>query len=243
MEVEAGIQRPGIAATPAESIACRAEGFAGVHSHDCLGNHVGNRLVRQNVIIDGAGNAKSQHRHVYVNRGFPDFLAGFSALAGKSSQLCMMVAVSIFGVNAEIVLFFVPDLRDRRNQIIFPIAICANAFRWNPLYHCLCVLIQKLNCNEFVCARRRNIADLISVRILAPSLHFQVIDGSARDFLSLIRAQKINYHIVSASGLVGNIDFEGILISRVVVRLDREIILTGFFVIQIKPNRLRFATC
>ena len=139
--------------------------------------------------MDGADDTDPQHRHVHINRGVADLLSGFPALAGKSSQLCMMVAVSIFGVNAEIVLFFVPDLRDRRNQIIFPIAICANAFRWNPLYHCLCVLIQKLNCNEFVCARRRNIADLISVRILAPSLHFQVIYGSARDFLSFIRAQ------------------------------------------------------
>ena len=39
--------------------------------------------------------------------------------------------------------------------------------------------------------------------------------------------------------LVGNVDFEGILISRVVLCFDRKIVLSGFSAIQVKLNRVR----
>lgn len=50
---------------------------------------------------------------------------------------------------------------------------------------------------------------------------------------------QIDIYTLRSLVLIGNIDFEGILIPRIVFCFDREIILTGFSAIQVKLNRVR----
>ena len=94
-QIETSVQRPAVIAPPAESIACRTEGFAGVLSHDRLGDHVGNRLVRQNVIANMCNFFDPQHRHIYINIGFSNLLSGFSASTNIFQSLFAPVSIGV----------------------------------------------------------------------------------------------------------------------------------------------------
>ena len=94
-QIETSVQRPAVIAPPAESIACRTEGVACIFSHDCFGDHVGNRLVCQYVITNASDFPDSQHRHIHVNICFSDFLSGFSAPADVFQSLFAPVSIGV----------------------------------------------------------------------------------------------------------------------------------------------------
>ena len=228
-QIETSVQRPAVIAPPAESIACRTEGFAGVLSHDRLGDHVGNRLVRQNLIRDRADNTYPQHRHVHINRRVPDFLSGFYAETIQRQLRFPPVAVSVFGVNIEGMFLSVPRLRIRRKQAVLPGVPGGGRIRDLNSVQC--------NLNKFTRPFCRN-ADRIPCRIFSLRGNLQIGYDFVGNFILILEVQK-DFYAVRSLMLVGNIDFEGILISRVVLCFDRKIVLSGFSFIQEKLNRVR----
>ena len=228
-QIETSVQRPAVIAPPAESIACRTEGFTGVLSHDRLGDHIGNRLVRQNLIRDRADNTYPQHRHVHINRRVPDFLSGFYAETIQRQLRFPPVAVSVLGVNIEGMFLSVPRLRIRRKQAVLPGVPGGGRIRDLNSVQC--------NLNKFTRPFCRN-ADRIPCRIFSVCGNTQIGYDFVGNFILIFEVQK-DFYAVRSLMLVGNIDFEGILISRIVFCFDREIILTGFSAIQVKLNRVR----
>ena len=228
-QIETSVQRPAVIAPPAESIACRTEGFTGVLSHDRLGDHIGNRLVRQNLIRDRADNTYPQHRHVHINLRVPDFLSGFYAETIQRQLRFPPVAVSVLGVNIEGMFLSVPRLRIRRKQAVLPGIPGGGRIRdLNSIQR---------NLNIFIRPLCRN-ADRISCRIFSLRGNLQNGYDFVGNFILIFEVQK-DFYAVRSLMLVGNIDFEGILISRVVLCFDRKIVLSGFSFIQVKWNRVR----
>ena len=227
-QIETSVQRPAVIAPPAESIACRTEGFAGVLSHDCLGDHIGNRLVRQNIIRDRADNTDPQHCHIYINRRVSNLLPGFYAEAIQRQLRFPPVAVSVLGVNIEGMFLSVPRLRIRRKQAVLPDVLGEGRIRdLNSIQR---------NLNKFTRPLRRN-ADRIPCRIFSLRGNLQIGYDFVGNFILIFEVQK-DFYAVRSLMLIGNVDFEGILISRIVRRFDCEVVLPLLPSIQVKLNRV-----
>ena len=229
-QIEAGVQRPAVIAPPVKrTFCCRAEGFTGVLSHDRLGDHIGNRLVRQNLIRDRADNTDPQHRHVHINRRVPDFLPGFYAEANQRQFLFAPVAVCVLSVNVEGMFISIPGLWVEGKQAVLP-AVTGRGRLCNLNF------IQR-NQDKFIRSLRRN-ADRIPCHVFSLRGNQKIGYDFVRNFVLVFEVQ-IDIYTLRSLVLIGNIDFEGILIPRIVFCFDREIILTGFSAIQVKLNRVR----
>ena len=228
-QIEADVQRPAVIAPPAESIACRTEGFAGVLSHDRLGDHIGNRLVRQNLIRDRADKTGPQHRHVHVNCGVADFLPGFYAEANQRQFLFAPVAVCVLSVNVEGMFISIPGLWVEGKQAVLPAVTGRGRI-------CNLNFIQR-NQDKFIRSLRRN-ADRIPCHVFSLRGNQKIGYDFVRNFVLVFEFQ-IDIYTLRSLVLIRDIDFENILISRIVFCFDREIILTGFSAIQVKLNRVR----
>ena len=228
-QIETSVQRPAVIAPPAESIACRTEGFTGVLSHDRLGDHIGNRLVRQNLIRDRADNTDPQHCHIYINIGFSDFLSGFYAEANQRQFLFAPVAVCVLSVNVEGMFISIPGLWVEGKQAVLPAVTGRGRI-------CNLNFIQR-NQNKFIRSLRRN-ADRIPCHVFSLRGNQKIGYDFVRNFVLVFEFQ-IDIYTLRSLVLIRDIDFENILISRIVFCFDREIILTGFSAIQVKLNRVR----
>ena len=123
----------------------------------------------------------------------------------------------------------VPRLRIRRKQAVLPGIPGGGRIRdLNSIQR---------NLNIFIRPLCRN-ADRISCRIFSLRGNLQNGYDFVGNFILIFEVQK-DFYAVRSLMLVGNIDFEGILISRVVLCFDRKIVLSGFSFIQEKLNRVR----
>lgn len=123
----------------------------------------------------------------------------------------------------------VPRLRIRRKQAVLPGVPGGGRIRDLNSVQC--------NLNKFTRPLCRN-ADRIPCRIFSLRGNLQIGYDFVGNFILILEVQK-DFYAVRSLMLVGNIDFEGILISRVVLCFDRKIVLSGFSFIQEKLNRVR----
>ena len=78
---------------------CCAERVARVIIPNGFCDHIGDRLLGQHIIADGAADTEPQHAHVDVDAGCADLLTFFGAFADELQTQLTEVALFILGID------------------------------------------------------------------------------------------------------------------------------------------------
>ena len=222
-QIESPVQSTSVHAAPSKGLCCRAEGIACIFAHQCLCNHIGNRFVRKNIVFHRSHNPQSQNRHIHPDGGRTDLLTGISSLAHQCQLQLTEVTEGILGINVQNMLICIAFFRIFRYQIIFRTG--SGRTDIGDLH-----LIQFDN--QFrvhtICG---DIIHHVSVGILTPGFHRQIGFGTVDDFLSILQVG-FDSDVVFTPVLIGDIDGKQVFIAAIILRLDREGILSRFSAVQ-----------
>ena len=223
LQIESAVQCTCISASPAKGICRCSEGFSGVLAHNCFGNYIGYRLIRQDFVIKIGYHTQAKAGHIHINGSVTDLLAGFSSLSVQRQFQLSVIAQCILSVNVKFVGIGVTHLVVFRVQIIFG---CRTG-RTDITEH----FAVQHNDQLGICAVSGDIADDIAVCILTPCPNCQIGFGFVDDFLT-VNQIGFDFDVVLTTVLIGDVHGEMVSIAAVIQGIDFKGIFAGLAIFQ-----------